>query len=388
MITLLSKWFVRDYEAYQNPVVRQGYGVLCSIISIIANVILAIFKLIIGFVTNSVSIQADGLNNLSDVGSNVAALLGFKLANKHPDKEHPYGHGRMEYISGLVIAFLTVLVGFQALRDSFFNIINPKEVIVSTISCIILGISIGIKLWMSYFNKDIAKKIDSTTLLAASQDSINDVIITSATLIALLLSPFTSLPIDGIFGIGVSLIVLKAGYARFKDTVDPLLGKAPDIRLLKEIESLIMSHEITLGFHDMMMHDYGPGRKFMTLHVEVDANQNIMKIHDAIDTIEREILEKYHILATIHMDPVDMNDTLTNELRVIVENIVKTINENYSIHDFRIVKGSKHTKLIFDVLIPISDMISHKELRSMIHTKINEIDGEYFTVIQIEHSYV
>jgi cation diffusion facilitator family transporter len=388
MITLISKWFIRDYKAYQKPEVRQSYGILCSIISIMANILLATSKLIVGFITNSVSIQADGLNNLSDVGSNIAALLGFKLANKHPDKEHPYGHGRMEYISGLVIAFLIVLVGFQALRDSFINIINPEIVTVNTISCIILGVSIGIKVWMSYFNKDIAKKIDSSTLLAASQDSINDVIITSATLLALLLSPFTTRPIDGIFGVGVSLVVLKAGYDRFKDTVDPLLGKAPDSDLLKEIEVLILSHDITLGMHDMMMHDYGPGRKFMTLHVEVDANQDIMKIHDAIDAIEREILNKYHILATIHMDPVDRDDALTNELRVMVEDIVTKINENYSIHDFRIVKGSEHTKLIFDVLIPISDMIPHKELRSIIHTKINETDGEYFTVIQIEHSYV
>lgn len=388
MITVLSKWFIKDYEAYQNPVVRQNYGVLCSIISIIANIILSIFKLITGFIINSVSIQADGLNNLSDVGSNIAALLGFKLANKHPDKEHPYGHGRMEYISGLVIAFLTVLVGFQALRDSFFNIINPEKITFSTLSCIILGISIGIKLWMSYFNKEIANKIDSSTLLAASQDSINDVIITSATLLALILSPFTSLPIDGIFGVGVSFIVLKAGYERFKDTVDPLLGKAPDAQLLKEIESLILSHEVALGLHDMIMHDYGPGRKFMTLHVEVDANLDIMVIHDAIDAIEREILKKYQITATIHMDPVDMNDVMTNGLRVMVEEIVKTINESYTIHDFRIVHGSEHTKLIFDVLIPISDMISHKELRGIIHAKINETDGEYFTIIQIEHSYV
>jgi cation diffusion facilitator family transporter len=388
MITVLSKWFINDYEAYQNPVVRQSYGVLCSIISIIANIILSIFKLITGSIANSVSIQADGLNNLSDVGSNIAALLGFKLANKHPDKEHPYGHGRMEYISGLVIAFLTVLVGFQALRDSFFNIINPEKITFSTLSCMILVISIGIKLWMSYFNKEIANKIDSATLLVASQDSINDVIITSATLLALILSPFTSLPIDGIFGVGVSFIVLKAGYERFKDTVDPLLGKAPDTQLLKEIESLILSHEVTLGLHDMIMHDYGPGRKFMTLHVEVDANLDIMVIHDAIDAIEREILNKYQIAATIHMDPVDMNDVLTNELRAMVEEIVKTINESYTIHDFRIVNGLEHTKLIFDVLIPISDMISHKELRSLIHAKINETDGEYLTIIQIGHSYV
>lgn len=388
MIRLLSKLFIKNHEEFQDAAVRQSYGMLCSVVSIVANMILVGFKLSIGFLTNSIAIQADGLNNLSDVGSNIASLFGFKLANKHPDAEHPYGHGRMEYISGLVIAFLIIIVGLQSLKDSFFKILYPEEVGFSIVACIILGVSIVVKLWMSYFNKKIGNKIHSSTLLAAGQDSINDVFTTSVTLIALILSLHTTLPVDGIFGVIVSVVVLKAGYEIFNETVDPLLGKAPDKQLLLDIEEFIMSHDITLGLHDMMMHDYGPGRQFLTVHVEVDGNDDIMVVHDVIDSIEREMLKKFHIMTTIHVDPIDTNDALTNEMRTMVEQIVVSISSEYSIHDFRIVSGPTHTNLIFDVLIPASDLINHKELKEIINSRIKERNDSYFTVIQIDHSYV
>jgi cation diffusion facilitator family transporter len=388
MISFFSKRFVKDYENYQDPDVRQRYGIFCSIISIFANIALATFKLGIGFITNSVAIQADGLNNLSDVGSNVASLFGFKLANKHPDEEHPYGHGRMEYISGLIIAFLIVVVGLQSLKEAVLKILYPDEVTFSIVACIILVVSIGIKLWMSFFNKNIGEKINSSTLKAAGQDSINDVFTTSATLVALILSLYTTLPVDGIFGVVVSLVVLKAGYEIFNETINPLLGKAPDKELLLALEAFIKSYDVAIGVHDLVMHDYGPGRRFLTVHVEVDGNSDIMNVHDSIDDIERSVLKKFHILTTIHMDPIDTNDVLTNELRIIVEDIVTSINIEYSIHDFRIVSGPTHTNLIFDVLIPASDTIEHKELKKMINERIRETHKEYFTVIQIEHGYV
>lgn len=388
MFKILAKKFIKNYTDYKSSKVREQYGTLCSIISIGCNIVLVIFKLTMGVITNSIAIQADGLNNLSDVGSNLASLFGFKLANKHPDSEHPYGHGRMEYVAGLIIAFLILLVGFQALKDSILKIIAPQKVTFTVVAVIILVVSILIKLWMASFNRYASKKINSATLLAASQDSLNDVLATTATLCSLILSLYTDLPVDGIMGTIVSIIVLKAGIEIFKDTVNPLLGMAPDKELIKDIEQYILSFPEALGIHDLMMHDYGPGRRFLSLHVEVDRNDDIMAAHDAIDIIERAVLDKYHILTTIHMDPVDFNDTLTNELRKKVIKIVKEINNEYSTHDFRIVSGTTHTNLIFDVLIPSNDQIEHKILKEQINRKIKAIDSSYYTIIQIEHSYV
>ncbi|WP_279159627.1 cation diffusion facilitator family transporter [Thomasclavelia cocleata] len=388
MFKILAKKFIKNNTEFNNPKVREQYGTLCSIISIVCNIVLVIFKLTMGAITHSIAIQADGLNNLSDVGSNLASLFGFKLANKHPDIEHPYGHGRIEYVAGLIIAFLILLVGFQALRDSVFKIITPEKVTFTIVAVIILIVSILIKLWMAVFNRYVSKKINSATLLAASQDSLNDVLATLATLISLILSLYTDLPVDGIMGAVVSIIVLKAGIEIFKDTVNPLLGMAPDKELIKELEEYILSYPEALGIHDLMMHDYGPGRKFLTLHVEVDCNDNIMATHDAMDRIERAVLGKYHILTTIHMDPIDSSDVLTNELKEIVIDVVKEINDEYSIHDFRIVSGPTHTNLIFDVLIPSNDQIKHSVLKEQINQRLKAIDPSYFTVMQIEHSFV
>lgn len=388
MFKILAKKFTKNPTDFNNAKVREQYGTLCSIISIACNIILVIFKLTMGAITHSIAIQADGLNNLSDVGSNLASLFGFKLANKHPDSEHPYGHGRIEYVAGLIIAFLILLVGFQALKDSFMKIIDPEPVTFTIIAVIILVVSILIKLWMASFNRYAANKINSATLVAASQDSLNDVLATSATLISLILSLYTDLPVDGIIGAVVSIIVLKAGIGIFKDTVDPLLGMAPDKELIVELEKYVLSYPEALGIHDLMMHDYGPGRRFLTLHVEVNCNDNIMTTHDAMDRIERDILDKYHILTTIHMDPIDTADALTNELKELVLKVVQEINKDYSIHDFRIVTGPTHTNLIFDVLIPSNDQVKHQLLKKQINEKLTAIDPSYFTVMQIEHSFV
>ena len=388
MFQYIIKKFIHNHEDVHDPQVRKQYGTICSILSIICNAFMVVFKLFVGFMTKSVAIQADGLNNLSDMGSNLATLFGFKLAGKHPDSDHPYGHGRYEYITGLIIAFLILLVAFSSLKESVVKIIEPQKVYFQISAVIVLVVSILIKLWMASFNTSASRLIDSTSLKAAGQDSLNDVLTTLATLISLCLSLVTDFPLDGIMGAIVSLFVLKSGIDIFKDTVDPLLGQAPNKELVDEIYKFVMGYDKVMGIHDFMMHDYGPGRQYMTFHAEVDCREDMMVIHDQIDLIERELLEKFDILTTIHMDPIDMNDELTNELREKVRLIVYGCNELYSIHDFRIVSGPTHTNLIFDVLIPAGDEISHHELKTQIENEVKKLSPSYFCVIQIDHSFV
>ncbi|MCD7950189.1 MAG: cation diffusion facilitator family transporter [Erysipelotrichaceae bacterium] len=385
MFDVLVRRLIKNYNDVESIKVREHYGTLCSILSIICNGIMVIFKLLFGYITGSVAIQADGFNNLSDMGSNLASLFGFKLASKHPDSEHPYGHGRYEYIMGLVISFLILMVALTSLKDSIVKIFYPESLTFTLNAVFVLLISIFMKLWMASFNKTAGNKIQSSTLLAASQDSLNDVITTSASLLSLCLCLVTDLPVDGVIGTIVSLIVLKSGIEIFKDTVDPLLGKAPDPELVEEIKNFVMSYEVVHGIHDLMLHDYGPGRKYMALHVEVNSKENIMHTHDCIDHIERDILQKYHILTTIHMDPLDLDDPLTNELKEKVIGVVQNIDIKYSIHDFRIVSGPTHTNLIFDVLVPSEDEISHAFLKKLINDDVKKIDSTYDCVIQVDH---
>ena len=388
MFDLLIKRFVKNYETTDDPKVRESYGTLSSVLSIILNAIMVIFKITFGYLSGSVAISADGLNNLSDMGSNLATLFGFKLSNKHPDSEHPYGHGRIEYIVGMIIAFLILYVGLNAFKDALDQIIAPTPVIFSYAALIALIISILIKLAMGFFNRYCANKISSPSLLAASQDSFNDVLSTSATLIALVASLFSDLPFDGIIGLLVAILVLKSGIEIFKNTMDPLLGQAPDKEMVSSVVSFIKSFKVTKGIHDLMVHDYGPGRKYMSVHVEVDSKEDIMKIHDEIDVIERELLEKFNILTTIHMDPIVIGDPRVDELKLKVVKAVKEVNDNYTIHDFRMVEGISHTNLIFDVVLPSSDISDHEMIRQKIDAKIKELDPKFCTVIQIEHAYL
>lgn len=388
MFQWIVKKSIEDYQNTSSPKVREKYGTVCSLFSIVCNGLMVVFKLIVGFMTHSVAIQADGFNNLSDMGSNLATLFGFKMASKHPDADHPYGHGRYEYITGLIIAFLILLVAFSSLKESVMKILQPEALNFQVSAVIVLIVSILTKMYMGSFNKKAGDLIDSTSLKAAAQDSYNDVLSTFATLISLCLSLVTDLPIDGIIGMVVSFMVLKSGIDIFKDTVDPLLGQAPDKDLVQEIHDFVLSYDKVQGIHDFMMHDYGPGRQYMTLHAEVNSNDDIMEIHDQIDLIEREVLEKFNILTTIHMDPIDIDDELTNQLRIQVSELVKSINENYSIHDFRIVTGPTHTNMIFDVVVPSYDEISHERLRHMIDEKVKAVNETYFCVIQVEHAYV
>jgi cation diffusion facilitator family transporter len=387
MFNQIVKLFIKDSENISRPDVREKYGTLCSILSIICNGVMVIFKLLFGYLTHSVAIQADGLNNLSDMGSNLATFFGFKLASKHPDSDHPYGHGRYEYITGLVIAFLILLVAFSSLKESLLKIFYPEDLNFQLSAVIVLIVSIFIKLWMAFFNRKAGDLIASPSLKAAAQDSLNDVVTTFSTLVSLCMSLVTDLPLDGIIGTFVSLFVLKAGIDIFKDTVDPLLGKAPDKEEIQEIYHYVLSFDKILGIHDFMMHDYGPGRKYMTFHAEVNSQEDVMIIHDQIDTIERKILEDFNILTTIHMDPIDMNDELTNQLRKQIYDIVVGINQSYSIHDFRVVSGPTHTNLIFDVLLPAGDQTSHKELKKCIYHEVQKLNPNYYCVIQIDHAF-
>ncbi len=386
-MNFLIKRFIKDYKQVENAKVREQYGFLVSIVSIVLNIILATSKLIVGFIANSISIQADALNNYSDVGSNLATLFGFKLASKHPDADHPYGHGRMEYISGLIISFLIFLVAFQSLKEALIKIVQPVAIQFSYISAGVLVMSIVVKLYMGFMNKEMGERINSSSLKAASQDSFNDTITTIAALVSMLLSHYASLNLDGWFGLFVSLFVLKAGIEVFKDTTNPLLGQAPDKKIVNDIEKLVLSHEGILGIHDLMMHDYGPGRSFVTLHAEVDCHADLSQTHDEIDLIEREILENFNIHATLHMDPIDYKNEIVNELKEKVTKIIKSINDAYTLHDFRIVTGPTHTNILFDVVIPTEDTINVVELKKTIDNKIKEINPTYYSVIDIDRSY-
>jgi len=389
MFELICKLFIKDYKNTSDKEVRERYGTIFSLFSICCNILMVSFKLIVSYITNFVSIRADALNNLSDVGSNIATLFGFKLANKHADSDHPYGHGRMEYVSGMVVSFLILYMGFNALFESFNKIIHPEETTYSIIALIVLLVSIGIKLVMFYINNKAGKAIESETFLAAGQDSFNDSIMTASTLICLIFYKITNINLDAYVGFVVSIFVIKSGIEIFKNVLDTILGQAPDKELIKQIEKEIMEHKHVLGIHDLLMHDYGPSSKFMSVHAEVDSHIDVMELHDIIDNIEMEILDKYGILTTIHMDPIDTKDKLAKTLKTKVKNIVLEINSEYNIHDFRMVKGSSHTNLVFDVVIPASDESSHEEVRKIINDNIKEkLGNNYNCVITVEHSFV
>lgn len=388
MYQLICKLFIPNYKDTNDSIVRERYGSVFSIFSIICNMLMVLFKLLVSFVTNSVSIRADAFNNLSDVGSNLATLFGFKLSNKHPDADHPYGHGRMEYVSGMIVSFLILLMGFEAGKDALLKIINPEEIVYSNAALIVLVCSIIIKLIMAVMNRKAGNSINSDALIAAGQDSINDSLVTGATLFCLVFYKITNINIDAYVGLVASILVLKSGIEIFKDVLDTILGKAPNKELIKDIENTICAHKEIIGIHDLMLHDYGPSQQFMSLHAEVDAEIPVIEMHDVIDNIELEILDKYKILTTIHMDPIDTKNELVNSLKQDVKKIITDINPKYSIHDFRIVTGPTHTNMVFDVLLPADDSSDIELLRKQISDRVASMDSSYRCVINFDRSYV
>lgn len=388
MITLLSRWFIRDRDHVTDPAVRRAYGQLCGLTGIGLNVLLFIGKFLAGTISGSIAITADAFNNLSDAGSSVITLLGFRLAGRKPDPEHPFGHGRIEYISGLIVSGLILLMGAELAKTSFDKILHPAAVDFSVIAMVILAVSILVKLYMSLYNRQIGKKINSAAMAATAADSISDAISTSAVLAAMLVAKFSGLMIDGYVGMIVAVLILISGVKAAKETIAPLLGQAPETEFVQQIERIVMSHPPICGIHDLVVHDYGPGRVMISLHAEVPAGGDMLELHDVIDNAESALRRELNCEAVIHMDPIVTDDGITSELRAKVSELVKTIDERITIHDFRIVPGNTHTNLIFDAVVPFDIGISAQEVSERISRLVSEMDSNYFAVVLVEHSYV
>lgn len=383
MVTLMARFFVRR-DADKNEM-RQSYGVLCGILGILLNVVLFAGKFIAGMLSNSIAITADAVNNLSDAGSSLITLIGFKLAGQKPDTEHPFGHGRMEYISGLAVSAAILLMAYELAKDSISKIINPQETEFSVLIAGILLASICVKVYMFYYNQSVAKKIDSPAMMATAKDSLSDSVATGVVLLSAVVSHFTSLKIDSYCGLLVALLIFYAGYSAAKDTLDPLLGQKASEEFEQEIEALVMAHKEVCGIHDLFVHDYGPGRQIISLHAEVPADSDFMMIHDVIDNIENELRKKLGCDATIHMDPIVTNDAHVTEMKETMIQLVKEMDERLTLHDFRMVDGPSHTNLIFDVVAPFTFRLDDEELVKEIFTNTKKKLGErYFTVIKVD----
>lgn len=381
MVNFLIKTFIKNSENTENPKIRQKYGTLSSIVGIICNVLLFLIKYAMGTLSHSISIVSDAFNNLSDCAGCLVTLLGYKMASKPADKNHPFGHGRMEYLTSLIIAALIIFVGIELLKNSVEKIINPVEIRFSFAVLISLVFSIAVKLWMAVFNAELGKKINSSVLTATAKDSKSDVIATSATLIALIYSLFTALPVDGVMGLLVSVFILKSGYDIVKDTVDELLGKPADPEIINHIKEYVLKNDKIIGIHDLIIHSYGPGNMIGSCHVEVKSNESFTEVHDIVDSIEREIHNNLNILMTIHMDPIEVNDMLTNKCKKLVNNIIHSIDSSLDLHDFRIVSGESHTNLIFDLVVPFECKYSNEELKQKIDMQLSKENINYYTVI-------
>lgn len=389
MTQFLIKTFVKDYQNTNNKDVRHRYGILGSIVGIVCNLILFIVKILIGMVLKSVSVTADAFNNLSDSGSAIVTLIGFKLSSKPADVNHPFGHGRFEYISGFIVAFIIMLVGIEFLKTSVDKIINPQALNFNIISIIILLISIIVKLWLSIFNKDLGKRINSTAMEATSMDSLGDVLATSATIISVLVFAIAKVNIDGYIGVLVAFIVLYAGFKIAKDTLEPLIGVGIDPKIAQSIHNKVMSYEGILGMHDLIVHNYGPGKSMASLHAEVPSNVDIETSHEIIDKIEREVLQELGVFLVIHMDPVAVNNEKTLAIRTSIENIVKALDNNLTLHDFRIVDGKNQINIIFDLVVPRSYTKNQKQnIEEQIKNLAKVVDSKYNCVICVENDFM
>lgn len=363
---------------------RARCGKLSGLIGIICNILLCVAKLIVGTLSGSVSITADAMNNLTDASSSVVTLIGFKIAEKPADADHPYGHARMEYISGLIVAGLILVIGVELGRSSFTKILHPEAVEVSPALIIILIGSILVKLWLALFNRALGTAIDSEALLATAADSRNDVIATTAVLFACIIGRFSGLMIDGWAGLAVAVFIVLSGIGTAKDTIDPLLGSAPDAKLMQAVSSDILQHEKVLGIHDLMLHDYGPGRRFGSVHVEMDCQEDPMLCHDIIDDIERSFKTAYGIDLVIHYDPIITNDEELNHMRSLIQSRCADIDPRLSVHDFRMVRGPGHTNLIFDLVVPFDLQTKRAALKQAIDLRLQEEAGLYYTVITFD----
>ena len=389
MTDLLLRLFVKHASDISDPAVRAGYGRLAGVTGIVCNLLLFALKLLAGTISGSVSITADAVNNLSDASGSIVTLVGFKLASRPADDEHPYGHARMEYLSGLAVAVLILVIGVELVKSSVGKILHPEAVEFSALIVVILVCSILVKLWMAVFNRKLGRRIGSAALTAAAADSRNDVISTGAVLLACIVGQLTGLKIDGYVGLLVALFILWSGVGIAKDTIDPLLGAKPDESLVHAIAYLMTSHPSILGIHDLMVHNYGPGKIFASAHIEMDAGGDVMTNHDIIDNIERQVKHSLRIEFVAHMDPIKTNDPQVNKTRAAISEAFSKMDGLESIHDFRIVPGPSHTNVIFDVVLSHNCILTENDIRSIAKRALDELgDGHtYYPVITFDKMY-
>ena len=388
MLRLLSGLFIKNRDDVENPQVRRAYGTLCGVLGIVLNIALFAAKWLAGTMTGSIAIRADAFNNLSDAGSSVITLIGFKVSGKRHDVEHPFGHGRAEYVAGLIVAMVIVLMGFDLARSSVEKIFAPEAVSFSTLSAGILLGSILVKLYMAAYNRSVGRKIHSVAMEAAALDSLSDVAATSAVLLSSLAGHFFGWNVDAYAGALVSLMILKAGYDAAKDTISPLLGNPPDPEFVRRVYDIVNSYDVVHGVHDLVVHDYGPGRVMLSLHAEVPEDGSFAEIHDVIDTIERRLSAELGCQAVIHMDPIATDDALVAQTRDrVLAMLRQRLNPGVTIHDFRMVAGPTHTNVIFDAVVPLQDERSDEALRQAVCALVREMDGDYYAVVTIDRPY-
>ena len=388
MISLLSRLLIKNHKDYENPQVRQSYGMLCGLVGICLNILLFAGKYFAGTLSGSIAIVADSFNNLSDAGSSLVTLLGFRLAGKKPDPAHPYGHGRIEYISGFVVSFLILLMGFELAKSSVAKILHPEPLQAGWLPALILVASICVKVYMFLYNRAVGKKINSSAMTATATDSLSDSIATTVVLISMVIAHFFRINIDGYAGLLVALFILYAGYSAAKDTLAPLLGQAPDPDFVQHVTEIVMSHPEVIGIHDLVVHDYGPGRKMVTLHTEVDGKGDFFTLHDAIDNIERELTAECGCHATIHMDPIESDNEAVLAMRDKVSELVQRIDPAITIHDFRVVPGKTHTNVIFDAVVPASLPMSEEAVAERIRLLVADAYPNHYAVVDIDQSYI
>ena len=386
MISLLARLFLKT-EGRDEAALRKEYGILSGAVGIALNVLLFAGKFFAGTLSGSIAITADAFNNLSDAGSSFVTLLGFQLAGQKPDSDHPFGHGRIEYLSGLAVSMLILLMGFELAKSSLDKILHPAPVDSSWLVIAILCVSIAVKLYMSFYNRSLGKKLNAPAMLATAADSLSDSVATTAVLIATLVGRFSGLMIDGWCGILVAAFILWSGFNAAKDTINPLLGTPPTHEFVDQIKHLVMAHPAIIGIHDLIVHDYGPGRVMISLHAEVSASENVLELHDEIDNVESELREKLGCEAVIHMDPIVTDDGITEETRERVAALVHCIDDAINIHDFRMVAGPSHTNVIFDAVVPYGFRLTDSEVEEKIKTAVRTLDGNYFAVVKVERSY-
>lgn len=389
MVNFLIKHLIPHSDQTGDPAVREAYGTLAGCVGICLNVLLFIGKFVAGSIVGSIAVTADAFNNLSDAGSSLITLFGFRLAGKRPHSDHPFGHGRIEYVAGLIVSLLIILMGVTLARESLDKMLHPQNVTFSLLSAGILAASILVKLYMFSYNRALSKKLNSSTLKATATDSLSDAFATLAVLISMIISHLTGLRIDGYAGILVALMILWGGFGAARDTISPLLGTAPDPEFVKKIQSIVRSCPVVTGMHDLVIHDYGAGRRMISLHAEVPANGDILATHDAIDLVERRLHDELNCHAVIHMDPVETDNAAVNAVRQrVLEALHAQMDSAVSIHDFRMVTGPTHTNLIFDLLLPMDSPLTEEAAKKQAEAIVSALDPHYNAILTIDKGYV